>query len=85
MSKRNLIITAVVVILIVILALSYLATRKSAIPTDQSGSTGEAAGDSLGAEIGDKAQNPIKGELPDTNPVGGANPIDGAYQNPFGQ
>ncbi|TSC82050.1 MAG: hypothetical protein G01um101420_580 [Parcubacteria group bacterium Gr01-1014_20] len=85
MSKRNIIITAVVAILIVILVLSYLAAQKSPAQTDQGEGAGDTPSESLGAEIGDKAQNPVKGELPDTNPVGGANPIDGAYQNPFGQ
>jgi hypothetical protein len=38
--------------------------------------------ESLGAEIFKKASNPVSGEVPDAvTPV--ANPIEGAYDNPF--
>ena len=40
--------------------------------------TSNAAGaQSLGATIYDKSQNPIQGQIPT------ANPLDGAYKNPF--
>ena len=47
--------------------------------------TAPATEGSLGAEISEKAQNPIKGELPTANPAAGINPLEGAYQNPFGE
>ena len=36
----------------------------------------------LGTELYDKAQNPVKGKIPDTVPTV-TNPIDGVYKNPF--
>ena len=38
---------------------------------------------SLGGQIYEKSQNPLQEKLPDTNPVKNANPIEGAYTNPF--
>ena len=36
---------------------------------------------SLGEQLLEKAQNPIKGEVPELAPV--VNPIEGLYKNPF--
>lgn len=36
---------------------------------------------SLGEQLLEKAQNPIKGEVPKLDPV--TNPIEGLYKNPF--
>ena len=38
---------------------------------------------SLGGQIFQQVQNPIQEKLPDTNPMENANPIQGAYTNPF--
>lgn len=40
---------------------------------------------SLGAQLFEKAANPVKGKLPETNPFEAAetNPIDTIYKNPF--
>ena len=64
--------------------------KEEALPQNQnigaSGQSSAAPNGSLGAEISEKAQNPIKGELPNTNPVGdNVNPLEGAYENPFGE
>jgi hypothetical protein len=38
----------------------------------------------LGATIFQKTQNPLKGQVPDTNPFKNQkNPLDTIYQNPF--
>ena len=42
------------------------------------------APETLGAEIFDETQNPIEGKIGGGNPVEGANPLEGVYQNPFG-
>lgn len=41
--------------------------------------------ESLGAEIVDQIQNPLKGKLPPTNPFEKAetNPLEDIYKNPF--
>lgn len=39
---------------------------------------------SLGAQVFEKTQNPVKEELQQTNPFEGvANPLEGVYKNPF--
>jgi len=42
----------------------------------------ETASASLGGEIYGEASNPVKGRIPDAGSPA-ANPIEGAYQNPF--
>lgn len=53
------------------------------VPVTQTG--GESVEGGLGADIAEKAQNPLSDKLPDTNPGAAVNPLEGAYQNPFGE
>ncbi len=93
MQKKYYIIATVVVLAIIVLLtwlflfISQLATTNQiVIPKNQpithpKPTTNTNA--SLGAQIFQQTQNPIKKKLPDVNPVKNANPIQGAYTNPF--
>lgn len=49
--------------------------------SDAAASLTSSTTNSLGGQIYEKAQNPLDGKLETETPV--ANPIDGAYKNPF--
>ena len=55
--------------------------KKPAPPTATTAPT--EGGNSLGEDLLEKAKNPLSGKVDTVNPVAGANPIEGAYQNPF--
>ncbi len=38
---------------------------------------------SLGGQIYNQTQNPLKDKIPETNPFGKVNPFKGVYKNPF--
>ena len=85
----------VLTIIIVVVALALLAvgwyalksreTTPSGAPAAGGPAAPAATPGSLAAEISDKSQNPIKGELPAADPGAGINPLEGVYQNPFGE
>ena len=87
MNKQTIFIAIfLVVLVVVIVAWVVFSGRGTETPGPTTPTTGtEPVEGSLGADIAEKAQNPIKGELPDTNPVGAVNPLEGAYENPFGK
>lgn len=75
-------VAAVVVAVIVLAALGfwYFGVKKSEAPR------GEAGPEALGEALFEKAQNPVKDALPETNPFQTetkTNPLKDVYQNPF--
>lgn len=89
MNKQVITITAVVVALALLLVGWYAfkdrETAPTGTPTAGTSSAAPAEEGSLGTDIAEKAQNPIKGELPTVDPSAGINPLEGVYQNPFGE
>ena len=91
-SQKNLIIIAAVVIAVVLglFIWYYQSSRPTSPPfptvrtepTPTVPPTAEVP-KSLGSEIYEKSNNPVAGKLPESNPVGNANPLEGAYNNPF--
>lgn len=82
-NQPKIIIIAVVAILAIAggIGFWYWSKSKQAPPAHFS-QTQEAL--SLGSEIFDKTQNPLRGQVPDANPFKGQkNPLDAIYQNPF--
>ena len=78
--KERLIILIAVLILAAGFAYWYFALREK--PADLTPPIGELEGPtSLGAQIAEEAQNPIKGNVPTVAPQ--VNPIGGLYKNPF--
>ncbi len=86
-SKLPWAIGVAVVVLAAVLIYWYAVLRKAS-PEPASQSNGGTAGGSaeqtgtLGADIYEKAQNPVADKLPDTS-AGVPNPIGNAYKNPF--
>lgn len=73
-----------IIIAILVLAAGFLywyfALRERAVtPPIETPAGAQPA--SLGEQLLEKAQNPIKGEVPELAPV--TNPIEGLYKNPF--
>ena len=87
MNKQTIFIAIflVVVIAIVVAWVTFRGRGDNGVPkgTAQEPPAADAP-ETLGAEIFDKTRNPIKGEIGGGNPVEGANPLEGVYQNPFG-
>ena len=80
MHKERLIILVAVIVLAAGFAYWYFALREQ--PAVFETPVGELEGPaSLGAQIAEEAQNPIKGEVPTVAPQ--VNPIEGLYKNPF--
>ena len=80
-SKPRLIALAVIVIALIAAGIWYWQRRPA-----------EAPAGTIGAELFEKAQNPLKDELPQTNPFKAetnpfknteSNPFIGTYENPF--
>ncbi len=96
MQKKYYILTVAIALIMVILLLVWFAVffiqlirpnqvieqqkQSTTTPNTKPTSTTNA---SLGSQIYQKTQNPLQKKLPDTNPVKNANPIQGAYTNPF--
>ena len=86
-NKPKTIIIAVVVVLVIVMGVGFWFWSKS----KQAPSLQEAP--SLGSEIFDKTQNPLRGRVPDANPFKTVsnpfkketNPIRAIYTNPFGE
>ncbi|TSC74573.1 MAG: hypothetical protein G01um101444_259 [Parcubacteria group bacterium Gr01-1014_44] len=86
-QSKSLMIVGVVITLLVAggIGFWYWSKSKQTLPSQ----TPEAP--TLGSEIFEKTQNPIKGQVPDTNPFDDqpnpfgdkTNPIEKAYNNPF--
>ncbi len=75
-NKRKIIIIAVAVIVIAAGIFWYWSRSRQA-PSLQ-------GAPSLGAQIFDKTQNQLQGQVPDVNPFKDQkNPLDAIYQNPF--
>ncbi|MBI3588872.1 MAG: hypothetical protein HY093_00445 [Candidatus Liptonbacteria bacterium] len=89
MNKQTIFIAIFLIILVggvvTWFALSSKKSEAPAVPTAQNLNQPAPTAGSLGSEISEKVQNPIKDKLPSTAPVGGVNPLGGAYQNPFGR
>lgn len=91
--QRKYIVTALIALAVVILFLVWLVvfilqlTRPNQVIAPQSQTTTpnskSTTDTSLGGQIYQQTQNPLQKKLPDTNPVKNANPIQGAYTNPF--
>ena len=84
-GSKSLIIIGVVIILLVAGGVGFWYFRGGEIPSltpEPDGSPEEAP--TLGSEIFDKTQNPLEGQVPDTNPFKDQkNPLDTIYKNPF--
>ncbi len=83
--KAMVISVAVIVLIAAVIVFAYLRfatqTAEPILP-DLSTQEKESADASLGGEIYGEASNPVKGRIPDAGSPA-ANPIEGAYQNPF--
>lgn len=84
-SRPRLIAVGVVVIVLAAAGIWYWQRRQSAPPAETPAQT-------IGGELFEKAQNPLKDELPQTNPFKAktnpfenaeTNPFIGTYENPF--
>ena len=82
-NKQTIFIAIFLVVVVAIVVTFVVFQRKNTGNSDSSETANESEG-SLGADIANKAQNPLGDKLPETNPAGAINPIEGAYQNPFG-
>ncbi|MBI2010812.1 MAG: hypothetical protein HYS89_01070 [Candidatus Colwellbacteria bacterium] len=72
------------VLLIALGGIWYWKSRKVEESTPAVTEEEDEASATLGAEIFEKSENPIKDEVPETNPFEAeTNPFEGAYQNPF--
>ncbi len=86
MNKQTIFIAIFLVVLVAVIVSWIVFSGKgteSPAPDTQTGAA--PAEGSLGADIAEKAQNPLSDKLPESNPVGSINPLEGAYQNPFGE
>lgn len=85
--KTPLIVTvAVIAALLVVVLVWYFVLREPspAVPVVETPAGASLETPDLGSQVYEEASNPISGELPETAaPL--SNPIEGAYQNPFGQ
>lgn len=83
--QPRLIAVGILVVALIAAGIWYWQRRRPAPPA-------EVPAQSIGAELFEKAQNPLKGELPETNPFQAetnpfknteTNPFIGTYENPF--
>lgn len=79
-----LVITAITIILMAALGVAYYVINDGVLPNDTHAPVRSHATPvtSLGADLYQKAQDPVSDKLPDT-PSASANPINDAYKNPF--
>lgn len=83
MNKQVIFIAIFLVVLAAaIMAWVVFSGKGTETPAPATQTSAESAEGGLGAEISE-AQNPLKRELPNV-PVGAINPLEGVYQNPFG-
>lgn len=89
--NRNIYITIAAALALIALGVWYakiqdVSDRPSAEPAVEEGAVVTSA-EQLGGDLLEKAQNPLKDELPQTNPFTGAetNPFIDVYENPFAQ
>ena len=74
MDNKKLITVVVIMMLIMACGIGFWYWSKSK----------QAPSSSLGSQIFEKTQNPLEGQVPDTNPFKDQkNPLDAIYQNPF--
>ncbi len=86
-SKSKVLNIGVVVALLVVVGVGFWLWSQRKAPTPEMSikelSPAEAE-ETLGGQIIGKTQNPIKGQLPETNPFQSeANPLKDIYKNPF--
>ena len=94
-SKSNAmfyILIVVAVIIAIVAIVFFLSAKPKAVPTSGSTTDTPVVTESnpepqgLGAEISEQLQNPLGNALPDTAATAGTvNPLQGVYENPFGQ
>lgn len=85
LNTRNIVI-GVLVLLLIVAGIWYWQSREAPPPPQE-----EPAG--VGAQIFEKAQNPVADKVPETNPFESTpnpfkketNPLKAIYQNPFGE
>lgn len=88
-NKSKIFVIAAIVIVIAGAGFWYWSRKKAATPKTApalfSELSPEKAEDTLGSQILGKTQNPLKGELPPTNPFekNETNPLKDVYVNPF--
>lgn len=74
------ILIGILVLLAILAVVSWWWSQRPAVPP----AAEEEKPASLGAQVFEKTQNPVKEELQQTNPFEGvANPLEGVYKNPF--
>lgn len=78
-------IVAIVVLLVIAGVVFLLLRSRRVVPTSTIQLNEEEVSAGLGAQLLEKANNPIKDKLPETNPfqTDVANPLQDVYQNPF--
>lgn len=84
LQKKNLIIIGVLALVLLLLIGVFLFWMMSSNKKIAGQLSDEAVSAGLGAQLLEKAQNPIKDKLPETNPFQeDINPLKDVYQNPF--
>lgn len=81
MHKEKLLILAAVLVLAAGFAYWYFVMREQAVVLPPIETEEGAQPASLGEQLLEEAQNPLKGEVPELKPV--VNPVEGLYKNPF--
>gem|GEM_PF-5222916 len=86
-KKRKIIIIAVVAVLVVLAGIGFwFWSKNKQTPSAPPPQTKEPPASTLGGKVFEKAQNPLKGQVPQTNPFKEQkNPLDVIYKNPFSQ
>ena len=81
MHKEKILIIVAVLVILTGFAYWYFALRELAaiLPPVETEEGAQPA--SLGEQLLEEAQNPLKGEVPELKPV--VNPVEGLYENPF--
>lgn len=73
----------IIVLALVLAGAGYWYWQKGSATSGPAGEE-EPPAASIGAEIFEKTENPVKGEVPETNPFGaGTNPFNNPYKNPL--
>ncbi|MEK7138392.1 MAG: hypothetical protein AAB787_02685 [Patescibacteria group bacterium] len=82
MQNKQTILIAIFLVVIVAVVVTWVVLSKRSKDSAETENTAREG--SLGADIADKAANPLSDKLPESNPGAAVNPLEGAYQNPFG-
>ena len=85
MNKQAIVIVIFLIILVAAVVAWVVFTKKGEIQTQSSPTGTENQASGIGGEIFQKVQNPISDKLPEANPTQNLNPLEGAYNNPFGE